>query len=525
MPEQKKKKRLSKRARRRKRQRIAFLSGLFLIVVLAVFGVSYAALYRYVHKVEENVICDNIYIGKVNVSGMTEKQAKEAVKKKTDEYSQLKLTMEVGDKTAETALSEMGFAVKDADKLVEQAVSYGKKGSIWKRYRAIRKLGKEKLVLDAEYTLDDELAGKIINERAVPLEKRAVNAKITHRGSGFEITGESEGEKVNVEASVEQITAYLNDKWKYEDFSLAMVQETEEPEIKRTDLESIQDELGSYSTDAGYGDRVTNLRRASELLNGTVLMPGEELSVVNATTPYTEENGYVSGSAYENGKVVQSIGGGLCQVSTTLYNAVLYAELEVMERSAHSMIVSYVDPSRDAAIAEGVKDFKFKNNYDTPILIEGYIDGNNQLRFYIYGKETRPEAREVEFESETLEKKQYTKKYVEDSESGIGAMNEEGSYISGRMARLWKVVYENGKEVSRDVINNSTYKASVVTVNVGTASDNPEASSVVRSAIATQDESKIWDAIGKAQALERSPQESAEESPEENSEESSEEGQ
>ena len=136
-----------------------------------------------------------------------------------------------------------------------------------------------------------------------------------------------------------------------------------------------------------------NIRRATELINGTVVMPGEEFSVEQATLPYTEENGYVAGSAYENGQIVESIGGGLCQVSTTLYNAVLYAELEVTRRAPHSMSVSYVEPSRDAMIAEGISDFKFVNNYDTPILIEGYIDGNNQLGFIF--TEKIPELQDI----------------------------------------------------------------------------------------------------------------------------------
>ena len=200
---------------------------------------------------------------------------------------------------------------------------------------------------------------------------------------------------VNTEESIEALNTFLNKEWSYEAIEFEMKQSVEEPKIKRSDLEVIQDELGSFYTDAGSGTRLKNIQRAAELLNGIVLMPGEELSVEKATTPYTIENGYVEGSAYENGQIVQSIGGGLCQVSTTLYNAVLYAVLEIVTRSAHSMQVNYVEPSRDAAIAEGVKDLIFKNSYDYPVLIEGYINSAGQLWFRIYGNETRPENRTV----------------------------------------------------------------------------------------------------------------------------------
>ena len=114
--------------------------------------------------------------------------------------------------------------------------------------------------------------------------------------------------------------------------------------------------------------------------------------------PYTAENGYAEAGSYENGKVVQSMGGGICQVSSTLYNAVLLSELEVTQRQPHSMLVSYVEPSMDAAIAGDYKDLKFKNNLEDPIYIEGYVSGGN-ISFIIYGNDTRSENRTIKYKS------------------------------------------------------------------------------------------------------------------------------
>ena len=130
-------------------------------------------------------------------------------------------------------------------------------------------------------------------------------------------------------------------------------------------------------------------------------MPGEVLSGYECLQPFTSANGYKGAASYANGQVVDSIGGGVCQVSTTLYNAALQAELEIVERQNHSMIVTYVEPSMDAAIAGTVKDLKIRNNYSTPIYVEGYTE-NKQITFTIYGKETRPANRKVEYVSETL---------------------------------------------------------------------------------------------------------------------------
>ena len=490
----------SKASRMRRRRNLCIKIGGSVIVL---FLVVYFAMYRYVNKTDAKVIHDHVYIGETDVSGMNEEEAKQALLAKVEEYGEAKATIKVGEESTEATLQELGLSMDNVDKTVKQAISYGKQGSVWKRWNQIRKLKKENKVFDDDFALDTEKMSAVIAEKAQPLEVRAQNATIRHTGNGFEITDEVEGTIIDTNTSIEKLTEYLNTEWNYKDLEFEVIQTVEEPEIRREDLESIQDELGSFYTAAGSGTRVTNIARATELINGTVLMPGETYSVEQATVPYTEENGYVSGSAYENGQVVQNIGGGLCQVSTTLYNAVLYAELEIVTRSAHSMIVTYVEPSRDAAIAEGLKDLQFKNSYDTPILIEGYLDGSNNLWFHIYGKETRPSNRSVEYESETLEVIDYTTKYVADSGLTLGEMNSEGSKINGRVAKLWKVVYEDGKEVSRKVMNNSRYNASELKITVGTYSENSEASALVDNSIKTQDKSQIENAISQAKSLEQ----------------------
>ena len=490
----------SKASRMRRRRNLCIKIGGSVIVL---FLVVYFAMYRYVNKTDAKVIHDHVYIGETDVSGMNEEEAKQALLAKVEEYGEAKATIKVGEESTEATLQELGLSMDNVDKTVKQAISYGKQGSVLKRWNQIRKLKKENKVFDDDFALDTEKMSAVIAEKAQPLEVRAQNATIRHTGNGFEITDEVEGTIIDTNTSIEKLTEYLNTEWDYKDLEFEVIQTVEEPEIRREDLESIQDELGSFYTAAGSGTRVTNIARATELINGTVLMPGETYSVEQATVPYTEENGYVSGSAYENGQVVQNIGGGLCQVSTTLYNAVLYAELEIVTRSAHSMIVTYVEPSRDAAIAEGLKDLQFKNSYDTPILIEGYLDGSNNLWFHIYGKETRPSNRSVEYESETLEVIDYTTKYVADSGLTLGEMNSEGSKINGRVAKLWKVVYEDGKEVSRKVMNNSRYNASELKITVGTYSENSEASALVDNSIKTQDKSQIENAISQAKSLEQ----------------------
>ena len=190
--------------------------------------------------------------------------------------------------------------------------------------------------------------------------------------------------------------------------------------------------------------------------------------------------------SYLNGRVVDSLGGGICQVSTTLYNAVLLAELDVTERHNHSMIVNYVDPSADAAIAESSgKDFKFVNNLDYPVYIEGYTE-NKRITFTIYGRETRSADREVRYESEVLEVNRPPADIINaDASKPIGYAVVTDSAHIGYKARLWKVVQEGGQEVSRTQVNSSSYKMVPRSAVVGTATEDPAAYEEIMAAIGT----------------------------------------
>lgn len=498
---QQKKRKNYKRGRRAKqrRQRLAIGGVLF---VLAIFGICFAYFYHYVNKYDKNVACDNIYIGETEVSGKSLDEIKNIMEEQLEIYSSNRVEMSVGENSIEVTLKELGLSLENLQELAKEAIDYGKEGSLWSRYQEIRKLKKIPYVLKEEFSVDREIAAAVMEEQTQELENGAKDATITRSGGTFVITEGTPGNMVNIEESLSMLLENLNNDWDYKNLKLELAQEMSDPKVKKEDLESIQDLLGTFWTQAGSGSRVKNLERASELLNGRVVMPGEEVSVIAETRPYTLENGYVEGSAYANGQIVTNIGGGLCQVSTTLYNALLYAELEITERYAHSMEVHYVDLSRDAAIAEGVKDLKFKNIYETPIYIEGYIDGNNRLTFNIYGKETRAANREVEYESETLEEKEYTINYVADSNNAVGYIgDEEGTGMDGGRAQLWKVVYEDGKEVSREKVNSSSYRATTVTVKIGTKSEYADATSLISTAISSQNIDTIKSAISKANQL------------------------
>ena len=281
---------------------------------------------------------------------------------------------------------------------------------------------------------------------------------------------------------------YLTGDWNGTGCAIDLVIAIDEPAGKAEDLAKVKDVLGTFTTSysTSGSSRSANVANGCRLIDGTTLYPGEEFSAYEAVCPFTEANGYYMAGSYLNGQVVDSLGGGICQVSTTLYNAVLLSELEVTERYNHSMIVTYVDPSADAAIAESSgKDFKFVNNTGYPIYIEGITTPDKSITFTIYGVETRDSSREVIYESVVLERTVPEEEVIYADESQpVGYCSVQSAHI-GYKAQLWKVVRENGVEVSREQINSSSYMKAPRSATVGVATADEGARNAIMAAIAT----------------------------------------
>ena len=483
-------------------QRRAIIIGAGVLgVVLIAFLVVYFVMRNAVNKVAADIIWDNIYIETVDVSGMNKEQATKALEDLVAEYREQKLKLVAEKSEAEVTLADLGFQMESEDKLVKKALSYGKKGSVWSRYRQIKNLSEKPVELDASYSVDTQAVEKVIGEKFSKIEGAAVDATIKRENGQFVITDGKEGIKVDVKTSVQNINDHFGKDWKpVGTETIELVTTVDQPNVTKEQLQQVKDVLGTFKTSfRANNNRGKNIANATSRINGTVLMPGEVMSASDSMGSRNAANGYLEAGSYLNGETVESFGGGVCQVSTTLYNAVILAELEITERSSHSMIVDYVQPSMDAAISEGVLDLKIKNNTDAPIYIEGITSGGT-LTFTVYGKEYRPSTRKVSYISETLSSTDPGKKFVATGEP-IGTYKKAVSAHMGIKAKLWKVITENGTEVSREQFNKSSYKASPATYHVGIGSDNAEAVSIVNNAVKTQDEATIQAAIAQAQAL------------------------
>ena len=459
--------------------RAAVLSVMLMLIVLPMEEVQ--------AKSEDKTISEGVYIGQIDLSGMTAEEAKNTVDSFVNDLKQRVVTFgAVDDHYVAITVGDLNLTWTNPG-VIEEAVGLGKEGNIVQRYKALQDLKHGKKVYELTLDVDKSMIQTIMQEQCAEYDIPAVNATLKRENGVFTIVEGQTGLSVNVDESVNKIYDYLTKGWDYQDASIDLVIVETIPKGNEDDLAKVKDVLGTFTTSytTSSSARSKNVENGCRLINGITLYPGEEFSTYESIKPFTEANGYYPAGSYLNGKVVESIGGGICQVSTTLYNAVLLSELEVTERHNHSMIVSYVDPSMDAAIAESAgKDFKFKNNSNYPIYIEG-TTANKKISFTIYGMEERSSDHRVKYVSEVLKVTPPDSEIiVQDASQPIGSVIVESAHI-GYTAQLWKVVEENGEEISREVINKSTYKMSPRSATVGTATDNPVYASRIQAAIAT----------------------------------------
>jgi len=412
---------------------------------------------------------DGIYVGEYNLGGMTEEEANKKIQDQVAEMENQKITLTVDGQPMETTAKELGFHWSNPE-AVNQAASAWQGGNLIKRYLNKKDIEKNHVIIPLETALDDGRLEAFINEKCAAAIVAPQNASITRANGAFTVTPSVTGKNVDIQATKDALNAALANGLSKPVSATAVVAEVK-PAITTEDLSTINDTLGTFSTSfsSSGASRSKNLQVGSSKINGRILMPGETLSGYECMHPFTVSNGYATAAAYENGQVVDSVGGGVCQISTTLYNAVLRAELAVAQRQNHSMVVSYVKPSQDAAIAGTYKDLKFTNNYSTPIYIEGYTSGKT-ITFTIYGKETRPANRTFDFVSETLSVTDPgAPKEVVDPAMPPGSRKQVQSAHTGIKSRLWKVVYIDGVEQSREILHTDTYNPSKAIIKVGPA--------------------------------------------------------
>ena len=464
----------------------------------------------------EAVNTDTIYPGVsamgVDLGGLTQEEAAAALDNYySDAVLDKTITLTYNGTKWEYTYRDLDFAANTAE-IAQEAYDMCRTGSTRERYAEVTALAAAPVDLALSDQYDSSAVDRILSKIDEEIRKEPKDADVKFENGDFVIVEEQTGYDLDQADTKKKLTELIASQ---EDITLELTVKVTEPKVKKEDLKGFGDVIGTFNTyfDLENTARNRNLEVGCAKISGRMMQPGESFNFNETVSPVDTSEGYMEASTIQNGQYVPGMGGGLCQVSTTLYNAVIRAELEVTERYPHSLEPGYVVNGQDAAIAIGGKNFQFVNSSKYPIYLQmSAYDG--VLNCTIYGVEEDP-GREVSFESEFIGSIAKPDPIITYSDSMYEDEQEVTSYgREGLKYDVYKIVTQNG-ETTREYFNSSTYVAVADRITKGTMKrpePEPEPEPEEESEEETTEES-----------AEETTEESAEETTEDTTEETTEE--
>jgi len=440
------------------------IAALAVTIVIAVYLIR---LYSIV-GIGKPVFIDNVYVNGVSYAGLTREEGLAKAAAAEEEWLNTAYTFSYGNQTW-TFTRDMMNADIDYETRLDQAWNFGHVGSVFERKRSIQMVAETPVHITAEATYDDSLIESFIDGICAAIDVEPVDAVVVSDAEQPVVLTESRtGLKVNRDQFKEQIIDLIT----AEQIDTAIPVETVFPAINSDDV-SFQ-VIGQFSTDVSFRSSKsrTNVRLALNAFNGITVQPGETISFNEIVGERTEANGFKEATEFAGDMTTLGIGGGVCQASTTLYNALVMSGMSITDRHQHSMTVSYVDPSLDAMVSWPKKDLKFKNNTPYSIFIYTSVS-KEKATVTIYGH--RPEYF-YRLESIVTEQNIASTKvnYIEDTEGKYVTFKDE-TYLEsqgkpGCKSEGWIVAYDwnTKEEVSRTQISRDNYSPGASVYYVGT---------------------------------------------------------
>ena len=436
-----------------------------------------AASYRqYKSYMAENVIYPGVFVDGISVGGMTVEEARGALSQTTGETAgQFSVTVAIGDKTWKFDSSNVPSA-RNLGNVLEKAYAIGRTNTVEiqatqqtpfrQRVNTALALREQGVNLTTTATYDHDAVRTLVDEIAAYVTRDPIDAQILtfdYKTRSFTFSSEQPGVTLDADLLYERVCAAL-DKWE-KNATVTVDPVITQPSVTKDTLAAGFTMVAAYTTTTTKdSNRNTNIRLACEAINGTALMPGETFSFNQATGQRTVEKGYKSAGAIAAGQSIEEVGGGICQVSSTIFNAVARANLEIVERSPHAWPSSYVNKGEDATVNWPNLDFKFKNNTDYPVFLITYYE-DRKMSAEIWGM-SLGEGVSIDLESQVIRTMDPPTeiKYVYNSSLPYGTNKTTVKARTGYVVETYKVWYKNGEEFKREILHTSTYRAYQQTV-------------------------------------------------------------
>lgn len=445
----------------------AFVNG----SIVAMNPANYEEYVMLRNYMDSDAIYPGVYIDGVDVGGMTRAQAIEAVAQVSPTVgSDFSINIQVGNGTW-LIDSTMVPMTRNIAEIVDQAYALGRgnttaiRGSsitpFQERLNAAMKLRIQPQSYSTELTYDKSVIRGYLESIVQYVNCEPVNASVesfnfnTHT---FSFSSDLPGAYIDLEELYQRVTGCLDSGNYYT--TVKMEPEAILASVTKAELMNSFRLISSYTTSTtSNSNRNTNINLSAQAISGRTVAPGETFSFNQATGQRSYEKGYREATAISGGQNVPEIGGGVCQTSSTLFNAVARANLEIVSRSPHAWPSSYVDKGMDATVNWPGLDFKFKNNTEWPIFIVAKY-ANRKVTVEIYGM-TLGDGITIDLESTVVKTLPAPSevKYVQNTSLPVGTQKNTVQARTGYVVETYKVWYQNGREIKRELLCKSTYKA------------------------------------------------------------------
>lgn len=446
------------KSRIRKKKAFYIASGVVLIILLAL-GIP-AVYYTWDHQ----TIVEGVKIEGINVGNMTQNQAKIALDQEITRLKGQAIKLTTGQQTLDVTLEDLGLSVS-ADQALKDSYDISRKGSLYNKI--VTKMDASKGVnFDLTFKWDDQKMTESLNRLLSSYNKPAVDASFVISGQNTMII---KGEQNGLSYDQEALKSQIKDLDIFHPNSEIKVEfKDQSPQVTAAQLESqqITGLLATYTThfDPSQTARTENVRLAAKALDMATIKPGDVLSFNKIVGERTVEGGYKDAYIIVDGKFVPGLAGGICQVSTTLYNSGLLANLPVVQRSNHDLAITYAPLGQDATVAYPNLDLKFANNTGAYLLIRTKTTSNT-LTIELYGKVNPGQEVLITNTTESVIQPEEQRLADETLKRGQSIVKQQGQ--PGYIVNSVRTVKVNGKVVSTEPLKQSVYKAMPKIVAIG----------------------------------------------------------
>ncbi len=427
------------------------LSSIIVFGTVGFFGYVYHDTNKWTNRVYPGVTINDI-----DVSGKTLAETKELI---TQKYGNAILKKNLNIKTPDKAYS-LDYSKLNAryniDEVAKKAYDYGKSGNILNKYKTINNPKDTKLEL--KFVYDPKPIKELIATIKKECEKNAVDGKFSLVNGKFQVVPDTSGMKLLDTKLENDLLSKINGDVNSPNIAIDAPFETTAANITKEKLQTIDTKISGFNTDysGSSNARVTNIGMATKSINNKLIMPGQSFSFNEIVGQRTAERGYQKAPVIVGTKVDEDYGGGICQVSTTLYNAVIRSGIEATERHPHTLPSHYMGPAMDATVDWGNLDYKFTNTLSFPVYIQGFVENNN-IYFNVYSNSSLL-SKTYNLVNEVYARIEPGVKYKDDPTLPEGQNPVEQYSSVGIKAKAYKDTYENGKLIEHKQVADDFYQ-------------------------------------------------------------------